>query len=143
MDPKYKPLLIVAGIVGFYIYLQLLCLLISVWSGWRALAVRFRSDQLPTGRRWKMQSARLRAGAHYNNALNLAVDDLGLFLSTIWILPQHPAMNIPWSEIRVTGQQKILFWDYTILSLGTQEQIPFTIRTELWQQLRNEAGVPL
>lgn len=129
---------LVAGVIGFIIYINLLCILIAWWSGWRTLAARFRHefdfrDQIG---RWK--SARMRWGCHYNNALKVAANAEGLSLATIAIVPQHAPLLIPWNEIRVVGRSKVLWFNYVRLELGAQERIPFTIFETLFQDINRE-----
>lgn len=135
MNDLTKLGLVVAGIIGFILYINLLCILIAAWSGWRTLAARFRHEFDPRNqiRGWK--SARMRWGCHYNNALKVGVSDEGLSLATIAIVPQHPPLLIPWNEIRVIGRSKILWFNYVRLELGTQERIPFMIFENLFAEI--------
>jgi hypothetical protein len=130
---------LIAGVIGFILYINLLCILIAWWSGWRALAARFRHafdfrDQI---RGWK--SARMRAGCHYNNALKVAVNSEGLSLATIAIVPQHPSILIPWNEVRVVRRTTFLSWAFVQLELGTLERIPFTIKESLFTEINRQA----
>lgn len=130
----------VAGIVAFYLYVQLLCWAISLWSGWRELLPRFRAQEPFYGRIFKMQSARFRFGANYNNALNVGADNYGVYLSTVWIVPQHPPLRIPWDEIQFVKRSRLLWIDFTHFTLGREEKVPMAIRSQLSDDLYKEAG---
>jgi hypothetical protein len=139
MNDIQKLALAIAIVVGVFLYLQLLCYLISIWSGWRALAVRFRHEMNLTRQIGSWHSARMRYGCHYNNALKVAADEEGLSLSTIAIVPQHPPLLIPWTEIKVLKRRTSLFWTYVYLQLGNQERIPFAIFEKLFDQIKQQA----
>ncbi len=140
MTDLQRVTVVLAILVGAFLYIQLLCLLISWWSGWRALVRRFRHDQEFYGTIFRMQSARFRAFAHYNNAIDFSADSSGIYMRTIWIVPQHPPLHIPWSEIKIVKREKFWIWEYTHYRLGTQEHIPMAIRSELSDKLHQEAG---
>jgi hypothetical protein len=113
--------------------------LISLASGWRALARRFRS-QLPfQGPRWRWEAGAMRF-ARYNNCLIVGADPMGIYLSTMILFrPGHPALFIPWTEI-AAGSRNTIFGEQMQLTLGSTEQIPFTIRPILADRLKSAAG---
>jgi hypothetical protein len=54
------------------------------------------------------------------------------------ILPQHPPLQIPWSEIRVMRRTKVFWWTLIYLELG-QERIQFAIYEKLFNEI-NRVG---
>jgi hypothetical protein len=139
MDTAHKVALIIAILVGFFLYIQLLCLIISWWSGWRPLVARFRHDFDFRNQIGRWQSARMRWGCHYNNALKIAADETGMYLSTTAIVPQHPPLLIPWNEIKVIKRSTFWMWTFVSLELGTTERIPFMIQEKLFTRI-NQPG---
>jgi len=134
--------LVVAGVAGFILYINLLCALIAWWSGWRWLAARFRYQEDFRQQIGFWQSARMRFGAQYNNALKVGADVVGLYLSTIWIVPQHPPLLIPWHEVHFVERKSFWIWTFLTFRLGNQERIPFTISEKLVKQIQAAPGVP-
>jgi len=130
--------LAVAIVVGIFLYIQLLCVLIATWSGWRKLAEGFRHEFDFRTQIGGWQSARMRWGCNYNNAIKVGTDSIGLYLCTVIIVPQHPSLLIPWNEIRVVRRSKFLAWTFIHLELGSDEQIPFAIRESLFTQINRE-----
>ena len=127
-----------AIIVGVILYFNLICFIISVWSGWRTLAKRFRHDYDSRHQIGLWKSARFRWGCHYNNALKIAANSEGLWLTTIAIVLQHPPLLIPWSEIRVVKRSTMLWWTFVQLELGVTERIPFTIYESLFTEINRQ-----
>jgi hypothetical protein len=135
------PLLFAAGLLlVIYVFWVLVVILISVGSGWRALASRFRVQQSFTGPRWRWQSARMRRVASYNGSLTVGGDTMGLFLAVMSLFrPGHPALFIPWTEITVRRQP----WqpnEPVVIVLGSSEQISFRIVGTLASKLQANAG---
>jgi hypothetical protein len=138
MNDLQKLAIVVFAALGFILYINLLCILIAWWSGWRTLAARFRHEFNESVRISGWYSARMRWGCHYNNALKVGVNSEGLSLATMVILPQHPPLLIPWSEIRVMRRTKVFWWTLIYLELG-QERIQFAIYEKLFNEI-NRVG---
>lgn len=131
--------LILAGIAAFQV---LLLNLIAAFSGWKALAVRFRMQQPFSGQQWRWQSAQLRYYVGYNNCLVVGADQAGLFLGATWIVRTgHVPLFVPWNEITLRQiQRSWLMGNIVVLTLGRSEQIPFRIRASLADRLKPAAG---
>jgi len=104
---------------------------ISRVSGWNVLAQRFRYDGPWNGHLWKYRSARFRAFTNYNGCLNVGAGEHGLYLKPIWIVSYcHPPLLIPWHEITYRTEHSF-FGEVTILTLGSQEQVPCRVYRQL------------
>jgi hypothetical protein len=128
--------------VAAVLYVNVLCALIAWWSGWRSLAQRFRDETNHIAQIGRLQSARMRGDCGYNNALYVGADSTGLNLRTVWVVPQHVPLLIPWSEIYFVRRKKFLWWNLVTLRLGLFENIPFTISERLFNQIEQAPGVP-
>jgi hypothetical protein len=132
-------LFVVLLLLAISIFWSFVVYMISLASGWRTLARRFRSQQPFNGPVWRWDGGTMRF-ARYNNCLTLGADPIGVYLSTMLLFrPGHPALFIPWTEVTV-GSQTTLFGEYVQLKLGSEERIPFTIRPTLAERLKNAAG---
>jgi hypothetical protein len=115
--------------------------LVALIGGWRLLAQRFRFQSDFAGRRWRMQSARMRRFANYNTCLTIGADETGLFIVPIFAFRAwHPPLFIPWVEISVTRKKQLFLFTFVELRLGRSEQIPFMIRAKLAEELQAAAG---
>jgi len=82
----------------------------------------------------------MRKGTHYKNCLTVGASSAGLYLSILWPFRiSHPDLFIPWTEITIS-RTKILFWSMVRLQLGRENPIPFTIRPNLAEKIRQAAG---
>jgi hypothetical protein len=129
----------------FPLYFAALWVGIAYWialiGGWRLLAKRFRMQGTFSGQKWNMQSARMRALSHYNNALTVGANDSGLFIVPfIMFRAWHPALFVPWTEISVIQATQLFFFKFVELRLGRSEQVPFRIRPTLAVKIEAAAG---
>jgi hypothetical protein len=115
------------------------CFLISVFSGWKTLARRFRTQVEPYG---DVKSAgpffyavQMRNKANYSSVIRVAVASDALYLSILFLFRVgHPPLAIPWSEIKFS--KTTVFWRrYLVLTLGNAEQIPLRISERMAQNL--------
>ncbi len=127
-------------------------LFIAVWcgvgfivartSGWSLLARRFRLETSFTGPTWSWQRAQMRYATGYNGCLIVGADPSGLYLATMFFFRiGHPPLLLPWHEVALRKQGKILWVPYVELTLGREEQIPFRIRGTLADKLKSAAGL--
>jgi hypothetical protein len=100
-------------------------LLTGKLSGWAALARRFGSTLPFPDQRWRWKSARMRWGANYNNCLTIGADPTGLYLSPFFFYSWPPENHV---------------YRMRRFRLGREEQIPFTIRASLADQIRPAAA---
>ncbi|MBZ5599527.1 MAG: hypothetical protein LAN83_14545 [Acidobacteriia bacterium] len=115
--------------------------LIGKFSGWSALAQRFRLTSSFLGQRSSFQSARMRWGANYGSCLTVGADASGLYLAVMFIFRTgHPSLLLPWHEVSVQRRWKMVFFRYVELTLGREEQIPFRISGRLADRIQAAAG---
>ena len=129
------PGILVFVFAGWWIALYV----ISRFSGWHALATRFRAQSEPTG---PMESAGpflytvyLRNWAHYNSVIRVTAAQDALYLSAL--LPfrfAHPPLRVPWEEISF-GRTQLFRRDYMVLTLDREEQIPMRISMRMARKL--------
>jgi hypothetical protein len=134
-----------ASIVIFFLFfVGLWCVvsfLVGKLSGWSTLERRFGSSFPFPGQTWGWKSARMRRGTNYNNCLTIGADPTGLYLATVFFFRiGHTPLFIPWTEISSHGRRKILFVEFAELRLGREEQVPFTIRAKLADQIQAAAA---
>jgi hypothetical protein len=121
-----------AGMAAFFVALWFVVgLVISLVSGWHALAERYRTDREFPVRRRPMQSARMRAACGYNNILTLGSDEEGIYMGmTISLFPGHRRLFIPWADIEVQEAKRVLWAMMRTLRLGP-DRIPLRVRESL------------
>lgn len=123
---------------------------VSLFSGWHALATRFRAQSEPAG---PMETAGpffytiyLRSWTHYNSVVRVTAAQDALYLSVLVLFRfAHPPLRIPWEEITFSRARR--FWrDYVVLTLGREERVPLRISERMARKLgllnRPEAPVP-
>lgn len=104
---------------------------VSLVSGWRSLAERYRTEREFPEHKRRMQSAQMRAAANYNNILTLASDAEGLYMGlTINMFPGHPRLFIPWADVEVDEPKRMLWVMTRTLRLGPGG-IPLRVREPL------------
>jgi hypothetical protein len=114
-------------------------------SGWTALAAKYRNDQWPDGRTFRMQSARFN-WADYNGGLTIRVCPEGLGLA-IWRIFRfgHPSLFIPWSALHVLTVSDHWYGRYAVLTVDSPPiakiRLPLKIM-EAAKQLSSAAAPP-
>jgi len=127
---------VAAAIVGW----SLICLGIAAIGGWMQLARVYPARGDGLGRRWWMQSARLRFGLAYNNCLVVDADPSGLRIAIL--LPfrvGHPPIFLPWSELCVSRRRQ---WLVRVVRLEPARlpAVPITISERLYARLEAAVG---
>lgn len=114
---------------------------ISYIGGWHKLTKRFRTTLRFDGVPYKMQSGSMRLIGTYGNCLTIGANHQGLYLATLFLFRAgHPALFIPWKEIRVGSSRSFLLFERRTLRVGSAEDIPLTISENLAVLLREDAG---
>jgi hypothetical protein len=115
------------------------CFLISAFSGWQALARRFRMQVEPygdvKGAGPFFYAVQMRNKANYSSVIRVAVASDALYLSILFLFRVgHPPLAIPWGEIKFS--KITVFWRrYLVLTLGKAEQIPLRISERMAERL--------
>jgi hypothetical protein len=116
---------------GFVALWCAICYLISLLTGWFALARRFRKRSQPYGETRTagpfFYTVYLRFWSHYSSVIRFTAASDALYLSVLtFFRVGHPPLRIPWDEIRF-GRTKFFLRPYIVLTLGSEEQIPMRI----------------
>lgn len=132
----FLPLIVVISVVAFWCAILYV---ISLISGWHALARRFRAQAEPYG---DCKSAGpffytiyMRYWGHYSGVIRLTAATDALYASIL--LPfriGHPPLCVPWNEIRFGRAQRFMF-SYVELRLGNEENIPMRISVRMARNL--------
>lgn len=129
--------------LGFAIFFVALwcavCFIISMVSGWFALARRFRMQSEPYG---DLKTAGpffytvyMRFWGRYSSVIRLTAASDALYGSVLFLFRAgHPPLRIPWNEVRF-GKTKRLWRTYIVLTLGNKEKIPLRIPVRMARNL--------
>ncbi len=129
-----------AFFAGFFIALWCgSCFLVSVMTGWFALAQRFRQESAPYG---EIKTAGpffygvyMRFWGHYSSVIRLTAASDALYASVLFPFRiGHPPLRIPWDEIKL-GTTMWFFRTYVVLTLGNEEMIPMRISQRMARNL--------
>lgn len=106
----------------------ILCLLISMMSGWWQLAKQFSANNPPSGKRFILQSGKIGL-ARYNGCLFIYKSPEGLYISVLFPFRLgHPPLFIPWQAINNVKTQHLAWGDSLIFDIGlpciTTMQLP-------------------
>jgi len=126
-----------AYVIAFFLFASAAS---SYLGGWHALTQRFRTEGVFGGSIWNYQSASMRGFLNYGNCLTVGASTAGLYLRPFILLRFcHPALFIPWHEIRVKNE-RFFMQKVTTLYLSSEHSIPMRIRPRLTQKIRSAAG---
>jgi hypothetical protein len=104
-------------------------LVLAEMSGWRRLAKRFRAPKgFSAGQTFKFQSGSVGV-VGYDKIWVIQIAPAGLYLSCIWpFRVGHPALLIPWSEIKAARYQPFLWQELVYLTIGSPKLATVTLR---------------
>ena len=119
--------------------LALICLLISMLSGWHSLANRFWTQLEPHGQTLSagpyFYTVHMRFWVHNNNVVSITAAADALYLAVMFSFRVgHPPLCIPWEEIKFSRTKRV-WWRYVVLTLGEQEKIPLRISERMARNL--------
>ena len=132
--------------VAFVLFWIFICLVISVMSGWLALAESFIQQSEPCG---QIKTAGpffyvvyMRYWCHYSSVIRMTAADDAFYLSVLAIFRAgHPPLRIPWNEIHFSSTNLFLR-THIVLTLGNQERIPMRISERMASKLGILERVP-
>ena len=130
----------VAGIAGFLVLWLAISVAIGKLGGWRRLATRYRQSMPVRGKVLRGQSAAMRYGTSYRNALNFTVSHRGLGVSVVFpFRAGHAPLLFPWGDITVSREQA-WFGPAVRLSFSRVPDVCITLAERTVQRLRETAG---
>lgn len=148
-----------AGLVFFFgIFLGVIVLLFvmmtvmyrafAAGSGYNELARRFPATYVPVGQRYDGQSIRIGA-VRWRRAATMLFAPEGLYLALLPAMPvlgnpafnRHPAVLIPWSEIKA-GTPATLYWQRAVaLTIGQPTIAVITIHQPFFSLIAPYTGL--
>jgi len=117
----------------------LVCLAISLLSGWSSLSRRFKQEAEPYGETHSVgpffYTVYTRFWSHYGSVIRMTAAEDALYLSALFLFRiGHPPLRIPWNEIKLSRTRR-LWLRYVVLTLGNQERIPVRISERMARNL--------
>lgn len=142
MDPSspYYSLWIILALLAFPLLfvglVGMILAILSVASGWRTLAKRYRAEGKPQGRR--VSGSVIMNLVSYQNFVALRIGHEGLSLAlTLPFKGLHPPLFIPWSEVAGCEISRVLFIEVTTVSVGPRRN-PITVSGGAGVAIRKE-----
>ena len=87
-------------------------------SGWLSLASRFRAPSRPEGKKVTDQVKQM-GRVPERGVTHMIISEHGLYLYASFLFRfLHPALLIPWNEVRLVGEYKTLWWYTYELDIG-------------------------
>ena len=120
--------------VIFIPFWVLVCLIISL-MGWRELSKKYRFNGKFKGISYGLTSGTINS-INYRSSLVMKCNDQGLYLDVFFLFKFfHPAIFIPWKEIRHVQEQKIFFLYYTELTINTPSATKIKLYTNTFKKI--------
>jgi hypothetical protein len=111
--------LFVLCLFGFMGVWCLVCLVLSILGGWHRMAANFSTRKLPSGKKYRFQSARI-GKASYKNCLTISPVTEGLYLSVMFLFRiGHPPLLIPWEMVRNPIAHRFFRWESVKVEIGS------------------------
>lgn len=118
-ETQHPAMFVVCAFAGSAILWVGIGVVISLVSGWRSLAGRYRTEREFPEHKRRMQSARMRAFTGYNNILTLSSDAEGITMGmTVNLFPGHPRLFVSWADVVVEEPKRTLWVTMRTLRLG-------------------------
>ncbi len=114
MDQSVMIWIFALGFPVFFVAMWLLAMRVMAWLGWSKLQTAFQWDrEVPAAARhfsWaSMVIGRFPGGASYRNAMNVWIDQRGIYLRPIFLFKLfHPTLHFGWDAIASVEVRKIL-----------------------------------
>src|ERR1043165_6724688 len=122
-DSSQFPLWFPLFFIGMWLFMSAFSAFIS---GWLFLARRFRAGSRPEGQKVTGQVKQMGVLPE-NRVTHMIVSDSGLYLyASLLFRFLHPALFIPWSDVRLVREIKTLWWYSYELDLGSVTSLRVT-----------------
>jgi hypothetical protein len=140
-EPLVAVAIVVAALVGVYLYVQLLMWGFSRLSGWRVLAERYPLRGAAPAPRTRLGYGVFRGWIGYNGGLVLGADARGLYVSAMPVVlaPWHPPIFIPWPEIAEFRARRIMWSRCYGIRLRGAPEVDFALRQRTFERVRADA----
>ena len=147
-EPLIAVAIVVAGIAGVYLSVQLLLWGFSRLSGWATLAARYPGSGSAPAPRTRFGDAVFRGWIGYNGGLTVSADARGLYVSAMPIVlaPYHPPIFIPWGEITEVRGRRILWTRCFGIRTRRAPEVDVALRRRTFELVRaaaQRAHVPI
>jgi hypothetical protein len=133
------------ALVAFAGFWCLVCLLISMLSGWRLLAGVYRRSEPVVGNRWRFQSAAMQRfrlmPSNYGGCLTVIVNEDGIEVSVMWLFRiGHPPLFIPWSDVSASEETKLFVFRLVRLDFIQEPSVAMFIDRRLARRIQDSLG---
>jgi len=116
------------------------CFLFSKVTGWSELGVRYRFRGQFRGRRFPMQSVRMRWMMNYSNCVTLGANASGLYVAMLILFrPFHPTLLIPWAELTVSTVTDPFGLRFVVFQPKAVPQVTLAVSAQLAGELCAQA----
>jgi hypothetical protein len=123
-------------IVGLWL---LMSAVFAMISGWLSLSSRFRATERPEGTKIIGQVKRMGIVPE-NRVTHIIVSERGLYLYVSFLFRAfHPALLIPWSEVRLVRVQEGLWWHNFELDLASGASL--VVKRRAFESIRQYLSV--
>ena len=111
--------------IGLWLFMSAFFALVS---GWLSLASHFRAASRPEGQKVTSQVKQM-GMVPENRVTHMIISEHGLYLyASFFFRFLHPALLIPWSEVRLVHEVKTLWWYTYQLDIGQITTLRITRR---------------
>lgn len=119
----------------FFIGLWLLVSFVLSLMGWSSLARHYKTDNVFYGRNIGICSGYINS-VKYKNVLVVKYNEQGIHLSVIFIFRFcHPAVFIPWDEIKKVYDDHSFFLRYKKMVIGAPQIATITLRSHTFERI--------
>lgn len=123
-----------------------LVLFVGVWSlgvyiiskiGWASLAKKYETDRPFIGERIGIVSAQVNSG-NYRNSIVLQHNEKGFYMQPLAPFRMfHPAVVIPWTEVKEVREGKSFLITYYELVVGDPKVVNIKLNAKTFEKLRS------
>jgi len=104
------------------------------WSKWDRLQDLYQASERPEGQTFNRQTILVGGIVRYRNSMTICVSPQGLYVATP--LPNHPALLIPWGEIRPAGERWAYWQKLKVLAIGAPPVSSIAVPATIFEAAR-------